>query len=458
MKIYAGKYGKDTIKSNSLAEGQLLFPQISSAIVRLYPQYSTAYFVDGTGRFAKEETIGNNKYQWFIEGRSNRPSTCTGTFSGTGVGLTQFSVEFEENYFNPNDAVRFGDGNQAVVLSEPTSTAGGYTFQFKLLTTDVLAAVSAASVAAGVTVGKYATVFPEGSKTGFENHNYPDLYTNYLGIQRKSRSITGSAATDIMWVESNGKRLWYFKDEEQCRADFMWEHEMDDWYSVSTMDTNGVCQVVGLDGKPLIKGDGILRQIDSSNTDTYSGVLTEKRISDFIAMLGLNTGMKSTHWLVYTGTAGLVAFAEAMKNFVMPNGNLIYNADAGKDMAFGGNFTTYYAFGHKITLVHNPIFDDKVLHGSNIDPISGQPKESFRMVFLNFGRTKEGDFNIERKVKGAGGVNRSMVTKYIKGMVDLFDGKSSFAANANDGFEVQMLRDAGIIVRNPLSCGELRFA
>lgn len=458
MKIYSGKYGKDSIRSNNLAENQLLFPQIASAITRQYPQYSTSYFVDGTGRFAKEDTIGNNKFQWFVLGRSNRPSTLTGTNTGNGLALTQFSVELEENYLNPNDCVKFADGNKAVVMTEPTvGASGGYLYQFKLLTADPLAFVSAAALAAGTIVGKFSTLFGEGSKTGYENHIFPDLYTNYLGIQRKSRSITGSAMTDITWIESGGSKLWYFTDEMLCRQDFMWENEMDDWYADSTMDANGVCQVLQ-NGVPLVKGDGILKQISAANKDTYGGILTEKRISDFIAQLGLNTGMKNSHWLVYTGTAGKIAFTEAMKNFVMPAGNLIYNADTGKEMAIGADFTTYYAYGHKITLVHNPIFDDPNLHGSNIDPISGRPKESFRMVFLNFGQTKDGSHNIERKVKGAGKVNRGMITKYITGMVNPFDQDAVLAANGDDGFEVQMLRDAGIIVRNTLCCGELSFA
>ena len=91
------------------------------------------FFVDGTGRFAKEEMIGENAFRWPILGRLNRPSTCTGVNAGNGAGLTQFSVEFEENFLNPYDIVRFADGNQAIVMGEPTASANGYTFQFLLL-------------------------------------------------------------------------------------------------------------------------------------------------------------------------------------------------------------------------------------------------------------------------------------------------------------------------------------
>ena len=457
MKYHKGTYGKETIESNALVTNLLKYPEIAKTIIRQYPQYSLNFFVDGTGRFAKEEMIGENAFRWPILGRLNRPSTCTGTNTGDGLGLTQFSVEFEENYFNPYDVVRFANGAQAIVMGEPTQTAGGYTFSFKLQSTDLNLSVSAASLTAGTTANTVGSAFPEGSDRGYENHVYPDWYINYIGISRKSKSITGSALTDITWVENAGQRLWFFTDEQLMREEFLYQKELDDWYSVSTMDANGNSTVLDGQGRPIVKGDGILRQIDAANVDTYNGTLTEKRLTDFLAQLALNTGNKNSRWMVFTGTAGKVAFHEAMKDLVYPSGNLIYDAQTGQEMDIGVNFTSYNALGHTLTLVHNPLFDDPNLHGNNIDPVSGYPVESFRMVFLDMGTTN-GVSNIERKVKGAGGIDRGMIVKYIPGMVDPFDQKSMKAANSRDAFTCEILCESGIIVRNPLSCGQLVFA
>jgi hypothetical protein len=457
MKFHSGTYGKDTIESNSLVENLLKYPEIAKTLIRQYPQYSLTYFVDGTGRFAKEDLVGENAFRWPILGRTNRPSTCTGTFAGNGLGNTQFSVEFEENFLNPNDVIRFKDKSQAIIIGEPTATAGGYTFQMKLESADPLASVSAASVAAGITVGKTGTAFTEHSERGYENHVYPDWYINHLGICRKAKTISGSALTDVTWIENNGQRLWFFTDQQIMMDDFHYELELDSWYSNTTMDANGNPVVFDNNGKPLVKGDGLLRQIDAANVDTYNGSLTEKRLTDFLAQLSLNTGQKNSHWMVYTGTAGKVAFHEAMKDLVYPSGNLIYDAYVGAETEIGVNFTSYNALGHRLTLVHNPLFDDPNLHGNDIDPATGYPKESFRMVFLNMGVTN-GVANIERKVKGAGGINRSMIVKYIPGMVDPFDQKSMKAANSRDGFGCEVLSESCIVVRNPLSCGQLVFA
>lgn len=460
MRIHKGTYGKETMESNALVTNLLKYPEIASTLIRQYPQYSLTYFVDGSSRFAKEDIIGDNKFSWPILGRTNRPSTCTGVNVGNGLGLTQFSVEFEENYLNPNDVVRFKDSNQAIVKGEATvSPTGGYVYQMTLQGADAGKSVSAVALAAGATVGKVGTAFGEHSERGYENHVYPDWYTNYIGICRKSKSISGDALTDVSWIEGpSGQRLWYFTDEQIMMEDFYYELELEAWYGETTMDANGNPTVFDTDGKPIVKGDGILRQIDAANVDTYSSSsdLTEERLTDFLAQLGLNTGIKNAEWIVFTGTGGKVAFHNAMKQFVMDTGNLIYDARTGRnDFNVGVHFTTYNALGHKLTLVHNPLFDDQNIH-TDLDAQSGMPKESFRMVFLNMGVTN-GVSNIERKVKGAGGINRSMIVKYLPGMVNPFDQKSMTAVTSRDGFSCEVLSHSGIIVRNPLSCGQLRL-
>ena len=456
MKYNKGTYGKDTVQSNALVTNLLKYPEIATTLIRQYPQYSLNYFVDGTSRFAKEEVIGDNSFKWAVLGRTNRPSTLTGVSTGNGVANGTFTFETEENFLNPNDIVRFQDGTSAILIGEPTISGAGYTFSAKLQTNDATKTIAAANFIAGKTVNAAGSAFTEGSERGYENSVYPDWYVNYTKISRKAKSITGSALTDITWIENNGERLWFFTEQKIMEEDFLYEREVSDWYSQSTMDVNGVAKVFDSNGKPIVSGDGILKQIDSANVDTYSGVLTEERITDFLAQLSLNTGEMNSHWIVYTGTAGKVAFHKAMKDLVYPSGNLVYDAKVGAETEIGVNFTTYNALGSRLTLAHCPIFDDPNLH-TDIDPASGYLKESFRMVFLNFGQT-DGVSNIERKVKGAGGINRSMIIKYMPGMVDPFNQSQMMAVSSRDSFSMEILSESGMVVRNPLSCGQLIFA
>ena len=87
MKYYSGSYGKDTIEQNALVTNLLKYPEISKALIRQYPQYSLTYFLEGTGRFAKEELIGDNAFKWAILGRLNKPSTVAVAATGTAFSL-----------------------------------------------------------------------------------------------------------------------------------------------------------------------------------------------------------------------------------------------------------------------------------------------------------------------------------------------------------------------------------
>lgn len=454
MKFHSGTYGNDTIENNSLVTNLLKYPEISKALIRQFPQYSLTYFLEGTGRFAKEELIGDNQFKWSILGRLNRPSTTTGVAVGNGAAHASFVVEFVENYLNPNDVVRFKDGTHAIILGAGIPTAGGTSYTMKLQTNDAAATLAASNYAVGETANTAGSVFEEGSDKGYENHVFPDWYVNYLTTSRKAKSITGSALTDITWIENNGQRLWYFTDQNLVMEEYLYQLELSRWYGRSTMDANGISLVTDAKGKSLIAGDGVLAQIDSANTDTYTGDLTEDIIVDFIANLSLNSGKKNNQWMVFTGTAGKVAFHKAMRDLVFQGNSLIYDMDAGRNLELGVNYTTYNALGHRITLVHNPLFDDPNLH-TDIDLLTGYPKESFRMVFMDMGVTN-GISNVEVKVKGAGGIDRGMIVKYIPGMVNPFDQKSMVSSNSKDGFTCEVLSESGMIIRNPLGCGQLR--
>lgn len=452
MKISQGTYGKDTQDYNALALNLLKKPEIAPTVLRLFPQFSLQYFVDGSNSFANEQVIGSNKHEWFMLGRLNRPVTMTGVFAGNGAASSAFTFETEQNYLNPNDTVKFKDGNIAIIMQEPAVSAGGYTWTAKLL--DSLKTVAAASFTQGETAGKVATAFSENSERGYENHVYPDKFDNYLTTHRKSSSITGGAATAITWVERNGSKLWMHQDAYNQMQEFMYEREKDSWYGIRNVDANGVSPIIDpKTGKPIYTGDGILRQIDGANTDSYNGNLTEKKITKFIAHLRLNSGYQSADYKVYTGTGGFYLFDQAMKDFWVETSNAPIPGKSG-DVSTGLGFKVYSTLGCRITLVHNPIFDDMNIN-TDMDIVDGFPKESYRMVFLNMG-AHQGVNNIERKVRGADNINRSMVVKHIAGMTNIDDPSSLYAQNSRDNFDIQFLSESCISVRNPLSCGEFR--
>jgi len=491
--IKSGTYGNGTTAANALNENLLQYPEIAKTLISLYPRYSMTYLLEHTRRHASEKVLGDSSYEWKVMNRLSRKCLidATGTNTTVAAGATD-TFDFEntsgggaEDWFNVYDVVRFSDGATGLIVAHDGSNT---------YTIEMISALSAAANTVGQVVGRIGSAFPAGSSGADvgENNMYPDTYKNWMTINRKKCTITGKDATDVSWVENNGQSLWYFTKEQHMMDQFMYEQELQRWYgensisgtsyATSYADTNTdiISSIVAgeyADGsaRPAVAvgdgahtiGDGVLAQISSANQATYTaGSLTEDIITEFIGKISLNSQTaEGNHWVVFTGTEGRIAFHRAMKDLIVApagamTGGSMKDIKAGSDVELGGNFTSYNALGNKITIAYCPVFDDPHMHGASGGTNSfgdTRLKESFKMVFMDFGSTS-GVSNVELITKGAAGINRSLIKKYVGGMVNPYDTKGMMAQNGDDRFQCHVLSESGIIVRNPLSCGILSAA
>jgi hypothetical protein len=497
-----GTYGRGTTAANALNANLLQHPEIAKTLISLYPRYSMTYLLEKTRRHAAEKVLGDSSYEWKVMNRLSRKclidvagtptagdgSPAAGEAAIAGDLMTGFKFENTsgggvEDWFNLYDVVRFPSGATGLVVAGPTSNA---------YSIEPITAITAADNTVGNVVGRIGSAFPAGSSGADvgENNVYPDTYKNWMTINRKKCTITGKDATDVSWVENNGQKLWYFTKENHMMDQFMYEQELQRWYgqtSVATAATNysatntdiigniaageyadGTARPVPTTtGGAFTIGDGVLAQIDGSNQATYAaGTLTEDIITEFIGKISLNAqNAEGNEWVVFTGTEGRIAFHRAMKDLIVaPSGAMtggsMKDIKAGSDVSLGGNFTSYHALGNKITIAYCPVFDDAHVHGASGGTNSfgdARLKESMKMVFMDFGSTSSVS-NVELITKGAAGINRSLVKKYVGGMVNPYDTKGMLAANGDDRFQCHALSESGIVVRNPLSCGVLSAA
>ena len=486
-----GTYGRGTTAANALNANLLQHPEIAKTLISLYPRYSMTYLLERTKRHAAEKVLGDSSYEWKVMNRLSRKCLIDATGgSAIAAGAVDAALKFEntsgggvEDGFNLYDVVRFPSGATGLVVAGPTSNA---------YTIEAITTITAADNTIGNVVGRIGSAFPAGSAGSDvgENNVYPDTYKNWMTINRKKCTITGKDATDVSWVENNGQKLWYFTKENHMMDQFMYEQELQRWYgqtSVATAATNysatntdiissiaageyadgSARPATGTTDGSFTIGDGVLAQIDGSNQATYAaGTLTEDIITEFIGKISLNAqNAEGNEWVVFTGTEGRIAFHRAMKDLIVaPSGAMtggsMKDIKAGSDVSLGGNFTSYHALGNKITIAYCPVFDDAHVHGASGGTNSfgdARLKESMKMVFMDFGSTS-GVSNVELITKGAAGINRSLVKKYVGGMVNPYDTKGMLAANGDDRFQCHALSESGIVVRNPLSCGVLSAA
>ena len=506
-KLYTGTYGSGTTAENALNTALMQYPEIARTLIQQYPRYAATYLLERTGRFAAEKVLGDNSFEWKVMGRYNAPSFSTGFFKGvsadtsftssptstTGIILDGADANgdvFEiiidgtatgrtGDFLNKFDMVRFQSGATAIVKEDPIANTSGSAattdFVVKFEMVDATAQpLLETDVADEAIIASIGSAFPNGSDGADvgENYVYPSTHQNWLTTMRKKCSVTGKDLTDVTWIENNGSRLWYFTKEQMMMDEFMYQQELQRWYGRKSVTDTTVQRpgaysssslgTSGTQASSVITGDGLLAQIDSSNQASYSmGSLTEDIITEFIAKISLNTqSAEGNEFVVFTGTEGRLAFHRAMKDLIVaPAGAMTGGSMSGVngDVSLGANFVSYSALGNKITIAHCPVFDDPNLHSSAGGTNSfgdNRLKESAKMVFMDFGKSS-GVSNVELVTKGAEGVNRSMIKKYVAGMVNPYDQKAMLAANADDKFECHVLSETGIIVRNPLSCGIL---
>ena len=473
MKVYSAKYDAAyNTADNSLTANLLKYPEIAKKVIELYPRYTTTYLLEKLSFGAGEKVLGDNSFEWKSMNRYRgqqqlAADLTTNSVFGNSISFSVTDTTALPCLINANDIVRLASGLQVHVETIVDGT------NVKTVTGKALNVVTATASADSV-IGVIGNAFGEGSlgaEVG-EGYAYPETRKNWLTTSRKKLVIDARDLTDITWVEHNGHRLWFFTKEQQTEAQFMYDLEVMRWFGRSSV-ADYTATTAGGDssaaGNMPIIGDGLLAQIEDSNTLVYdaTGDLTEAIITEYIGQLSLNAAAPTgNEYVVFTGTQGRVQFHRAMKDLLFSSGtnaSTVMVDKYGQDVQVGANFSTYQALGNKITLVHCPVFDDPNLAATAaVDNGGALDGTGFRtttlsgmFVFLDMS-VQQGVANIELIAKGAEGTNRNWVKKYVPGMINPYDSASMLSASGDDKFECHWLTQSGIIVRNPLSCGILK--
>lgn len=450
----AGGFAKDPQSANSLFNVGLEFPSIYNALVTMDKKYTLQYIPDALSNI-QEMPIGQQQHSWFVEGRREDPVYCTGVSSGTGAGNTPFTVEVTTNQMPPKFVMKFTSALQAETIDGGTPSAGGYTYTFIPMTTSTTAAIVAGDVAAGAQIGWGWPTFENKSKTGYGYLKYPDRYTNFTSIARASCSLDGTDATTATWIKNAAgeNMVWFPKQYQRERDGFVYNREKKLWYATSNVNpVTGVCMSPDIDGNMLVQGDGYVNQIDAINIGTYTGQLNSTVLLDYIyAYIDNASIVADTEILCVTGTQGLKQFQNCMEQKYLYQGQYMKEyVTGGQKVALGGRFLKYTVANVTINVVVNPIKDDRLFNTAKNPDGFTKEANGFDFMCMDDG----GSPNIIRKVKSAGGINRSMIEKQLPGMVNPM-GAGAIAVTAVDGFEVQWLSEEMICVLNPKSCGRL---
>ena len=456
-----------TTMTNSLAAAMLTRPEISNNVVNLFESQFSAFssFLARRGLTKKGaypdmqspdfRVVGNRKFMWAVKGYPFRKGKFL--VAGTDLGSNAvFTITLDTNYFSPYDNLELGDRRSILQVMdeypiESATVAGGWEYQVKAVN-NTGGTTLAALMAVGKEVGFSHTAFPELSETGYEKNTYPEWHTNYMTIQRMQYSISGSAQNTVLWVEHNGQKLWFRIQEMEMMRRWAYARENQLIFGKATIDANENTYVRDLKGREVIQGDGLLAQGDGSLKVQYNR-LSIKVLENLMSnMQLLSNGDGVTELFLMGGQALIWDFQRLMRDVFKYNPQPMYVGGKGG----GGvkvNFNSYEMGGVKIITAWNKAFDaawrpsDKDVYGTN--------KESYRGIFVSLGNTIAGEPNVELVTLGNGGNKRSFIKKTIDGMASPGKGGKEFSSTSMDGYQVQILSETGICMKNPFGVAEI---
>lgn len=473
LRFVKQKWHAGLTDQNTLANALMTEPEtMGRTLAYIFgDKYAIQYLTQGTGRVANKYTlIGNDQFRWPLMGMLTKPIAITGAVSpasNIGLNYTTFTIPMAEKYFAVGDVLATTTRELIRVQEEPYQDGADWIYTCAPIASTSTYTVPAADLAVGQELSIEFTAFEEYSEGGDSKEAFPMWFTNQLTISRKSMSMSGSAATDVMVLKGKtGKELWMYEKQYQVMLQWMEETERLRWYGKYNRDSNGIIHLPGKNTRPVKTGAGIFEQIANSNRRTYSQG-TEALFRGFILDLMENSkDSENKKFIAFTGIGGMEEFHSAMKDAIAAS-TLVdshYVSGDGQNLTLGGQFVTYKGLiGTELTVVHLPLFDDRVKN-RELHPKTGRPLESYKFVILDFSMVG-GESNISMIAKGADGIDRSFVSWVTAGSQTPageaqggeFSVNKVLRSNALDGWSCHFLSETGIKICNPLSCGVLEM-
>lgn len=471
LQLYQGKKFAGLTDSNKLANAFFTEPELVN---------NTLSFVFGwkyknplslfTGGLGKTRMLNNREYQWNLIGDLERPISIVRNLIGgnatPGIGHQTFQVVLAEKEFVSGEVLIPDNRDYSViVVSDPVQDGDGFIYTLQLVNPDPAAFMPPALLAPGKEFSKDYSAFEEGSsRSGITTYGSPFELRNHLTTQRKSREITGSAQTDVMAIvmkdPQSGKTSFLWADIQEWTFLAQWYRELDRslMYSTYNATSTGVVHVKGETGRPVFIGAGLRQQISPSNKRYYTQ-LTENVIREFMIDLTYNVkGDGDAKFIAMAGWGFMDLFDRAMKQAIA-GWTLVdskFVTGSGQNLTLGGQFLTYKGInGIEMTVVHQPLYDDPT-HNRDLHPVTGRPKESYRATFIDYGMYN-GESNIMKVAKR----DRESVMWYTGGSTSPAghnNSASRMGSSTFDGYAVHALSESGIMLQNPMSCGELILA
>lgn len=410
--------------------------------------------------------INQSEWEWEIQGATTRPLVVVENVEPVanttlGKGRVTFRLKLDEDWYIPGDIIHPGNNDYQVRIMEQSFKQGnGYIYTVRIMSDDFNAFIPSKYVASGQKWTKLFSQYEEGAQqSGSTQYSTPTMLSGRLSRFRKQYRVTGDAAQEVLAVKimgSDGKYYdsWIKYAEVEYWMQWYRELERGNWYSKYTNSVDGST------GRPIRSGSGVQELLKDSHVHKYSHLtasLIEEYLMDiFYSRVKPGSGRKIK---AFTGEYGMIQFHRAIqdwqtkKGFIQVVDNTFVKGTKseyhGNALEAGYQYTKYrMANGAELELVHNPLYDDRELH-YDIDPVTGFPKESQRITFLDFSNSSEGNIKLVNK-------KNSFKLGYVAGLQTPYGvTNNKLMSHSGDYYEMHVQKQCGVQIDDISRCGEL---
>jgi len=486
INIVQGTFGPTCTDENDLIRNQALKPEVRKFLEYKNRRYMMTMLVDGavtpyginpsttkTPRFIDEtKGIGNKAYRFDVIGRIETNAVILSQIGASG-STGSFQLLMQDDYLYQGWIVTFNSRLQARVMDNGNgSSSSGFVYTFQTVdgstfnwTNDV------AGQAGSYTCMPMYSSYGEGSLRGYSRDKKPDVFVNHMTIQRKTATITGDAASDILWYEytnaegMGGRVGWMYAKVQQLQAQLAMEDERNKWFGISSMkNSDGSLRTIsslGNDpetGMPITQGDGFEQQVNGNNILYGSGVDGQPTADDFEEIMQtMQLGSNQVDEIEWYGMCGTAAYANVQRVAPTISGNqgtqlfqtVVQTDNAGSaKTATGLNFMRLNLNGNSVTFIKHTMFDDSRMF-TNLDS-NGVPDMSSTIFFIGMSKNTNGDGpTMDILYKQANGISRKKVDADYIGLT----GRSGFVQSEQDANKYACLQQDMLVVYNTQLCG-----
>lgn len=481
ININRGTYTGDCVDESDLMANQAKYPAIRAMLEYTDQRMVSSLLVNGAvGPYGVKDVpnsklpslddakmLADNSYRFNVMGRIQGPSIILSQVGATSADGT-FQLIMGDSTLVPGMVVTFADSGrfQARVMGFPVGTPGNMLYTFQSPNREIFDWATVVAPQAGVkTCFGGHTSYEEGSERGYGKSKFYDTYIQHTTIQRKTCAITGTAASDVLWMEIEGEGIkgWVFEQLQQSRAQFQIEREYQRWFGISTMKAadGSLLPQSNLfeNGMPIIAGDGVEEQIMGQNEIYGSGTggsATRNDIRDLLkSMRKKSDRISGLQYVFVTGEDGMSNMQDVMTaTNTAQNIQLFKNindtdAAGGATPDAGVTYAKMNIDGDTVYFMKHPMFDDDQRFPAKGNDGRSLMSSTYFGFTIGTGQNK----NMDVFTKGGkNGYNRAFVTQDFNGMT----GGPGNIVSESDSRKYAMLTEDMLVIYNTAKCGIIR--